>query len=92
MCDCAKFEKCICDTLGCRCVGNTECRVCYAAMRAAFYKQCQDLKDLGMEALVPEAKEFMWDFYANRDKMNIEAIQDELGQAEIEGDPNKWIP
>jgi len=61
-------------------------------MRAAFYKQCQDLKDIGMEALVPEAKEFMWDFYANRDKMNIEAIQDELGQAEIEGDPNKWIP
>jgi len=92
MCDCPKFEKCICDTLGCKCVGNTECRVCYAAMTAAFYKQREYLISIGMEACVPEAKEFMWDFYAERDKVNMEAMQDELGEALIEGDPNKWTP
>lgn len=66
----------------CRCIGNKECPVCYEAMTAAFEKQYQELKKIGMEDCL-EAKEFMWEFYAERDRQNME-------DSSPNGDPSQW--
>jgi len=65
-----------------KCIGNTHCNICYAAMTAAFEEQYEKLKKIGMEDCL-EAKEFMWDFYADRDKENMD-------EASSDGDPSQW--
>ena len=66
----------------CRCIGNKHCPICYEAMTAAFEKQYEELKKIGMEDIL-EAKEFMWEFFAKRDKENMEdSVED--------GDPSQW--
>ena len=66
----------------CTCIGNKECIICYAAMTAAFDEAYRNLKKIGMEDCL-EAKEFMWEFYAKRDKENME-------EASGDGDPSQW--
>lgn len=65
----------------CRCIGNTHCSICYEAMTTEFDRQYQELKKIGMEDCL-EAKEFMWEFFAERDRQNMEDASD--------GDPSQW--
>jgi hypothetical protein len=44
-------------------------------MTDAFDKAYSRLKEIGMEDFI-EAKEFMWDFFAERDKENAENINE----------------
>jgi hypothetical protein len=62
---------------GCKCIGNTSCHICYAAMTDAFDKAYAKYKEIGMEDCI-EAKEFMCDFFAERDKENAENINDNI--------------
>lgn len=64
----------------CKCIGDMSCIICYTAMTEAFDKQYKKLKEIGMEDCL-EAKEFMWEFYAQRDKDNVE---------DQDGDPSQW--
>jgi hypothetical protein len=63
----------------CHCIGNKECSICYDALCKAFDKAYESLKSIGMEDCL-EAKEFMWDFYKQRDLDNMD-----LSITEIEG-------
>jgi hypothetical protein len=54
-----------------------ECNICYAALTSFWDKEFARYKEAGLEDLL-EAKEFMWDFYAQRDKENTENVTDEL--------------
>jgi len=60
----------------CKCIGNMECNICYAALEDFWNKEYARYKAGGFEHLL-EAKEFMWDFYAQRDKENAEKAADE---------------
>lgn len=61
----------------CHCIGNKECHICYAALCEAFDKAYKSLESIGMEDCL-EAKEFMWDFYAQRDLNNAEEAFDDV--------------
>ncbi len=77
MCKSKSKCECNCDTTVCRCIGNTECPICYLAMTTEFDSQYQSLKAIGMEDIL-EAKEFMWEFYAERDRNNIKILTEEI--------------
>jgi hypothetical protein len=66
----------------CKCLGNKTCLICWGAMEAAFDKKYQEMKAEGLEDYL-EAKEFMWDFFAERDKENVD-------DATEESDPTQW--
>jgi hypothetical protein len=59
----------------CRCIGNMECNICYAGLCNAWDKEYKRYQEIGMEDCL-EAKEFMWDYYAQRDKENAEEATD----------------
>jgi hypothetical protein len=52
-------------------MGNQECSECYAGLVDSFEESYQNLKTIGMESIL-EAKEFMWDYYAQRDRENAD--------------------
>lgn len=70
----------------CKCIGNKECEICYAAFCAAWDKEYVRYKAAGMEDFL-EAKEFMWDFVAQRDRENIE---NEIDAAIDDSDESQW--
>lgn len=67
----------------CKCIGNTQCSICKAALEKAFDEEYNKLKETGDEDLL-EAKEFMWDFFAKRDEENVEDVSPDMM------DESKW--
>ena len=57
--------------MSCKCIGNQECIECYEGLRSEFDKSYKALEAIGMESIL-EAKEFMWDYYAERDRENAD--------------------
>lgn len=61
----------------CECWGNQECHICYKALVDAFDVSYQIYKAAGLEDCL-EAKEFMWDFYADRDRAKADEAFDNV--------------